>query len=349
MSITESLPYGYGAPPARGVLRATAEDFQVEEDLGFAPSGDGEHVLVLIRKRDANTDWVAKRIVRLAGVRPVAVSFAGLKDRTAVASQWFSVHLPGRHDPDWTALNDAQVQVLTVSRHHRKLRRGALRGNRFVLVIRQTEGQHEAVDERLRQLGAHGVPAYFGAQRFGREGGNVERALAMFAGTRVSRHQRSLLLSAARSWLFNKVLAERVRRGDWNRLLPGDIAMLDGSHSVFEVAEPDDELQQRCARLDLHPSGPLWGRGAPATTGVALTLEQAALADEEPLRNGLEAAGLEQQRRALRHCVRELQWQWLDQKTLRVQFFLDRGNYATSVMREVLTDCAPVDASLTDV
>ena len=338
MSITESLPSGYGTPPARGLLRGCAEDFQVEEDLGFAPSGDGEHVLLQIRKRDANTDWVAKRIVRHAGVRPVAVSFAGLKDRNAVTSQWFSVHLPGRAAPDWMALNDAQMQVLAESRHHRKLRRGALRGNRFMLVIRQVEGQREAIDQRLRQLGEHGVPAYFGAQRFGREGGNVQRALAMFAGARVSRHQRSLLLSAARSWLFNKVLAERVRRGDWNRLLPGDLAMLDGSHSVFEVNEPDDQLQQRCARLDLHPTGPLWGRGTPATAGAVSALEQAVLTDEKPLRDGLEAAGLEQQRRALRHAVRELQWEWLDRDTLRVRFFLDRGNYATSVMREVLAD-----------
>lgn len=346
MSILDSPPFGHGAPPARGLLRVTADDFQVDEDLGFEPSGDGEHVLLQIRKRDANTDWVAKRIVRLADVKSMAVSFAGLKDRRAVATQWFSVQLPGRQEPDWAALNDDQIEVLSSARHHRKLRRGALRGNCFTLVVRHLEGDVEAVEQRLSAIGAQGVPAYFGEQRFGREGGNVERAREMFAGRRVPRHQRSLLLSSVRSWLFNRVLAVRVDRGDWNHLLAGDVAMLDGSHSVFAVPELDGDLRARCERMDLHPTGPLWGRGDLATCGEVLALEQDALAGDEDLCRGLEAAGLEQQRRALRQPVRELRWQWLDPTALKLTFFLERGCYATSVMRELLgDDTSPADVT----
>lgn len=339
MSMSQmSAPFGHGTPPARGVLRAGIEDFQVEEDLGFEPSGAGEHVLLHVRKRDSNTEWVAKRIVRLAGVAPMAVSYAGLKDRRALTSQWFSVQLPGRSDPDWTALNDDHVQVLAVHRHHRKLRRGALRGNRFTLVVRELEGERNAIEQRLEQIAAEGVPAYFGEQRFGREGGNVARALEMFGGRRVPRHQRSILLSATRSWLFNQVLAERVRRGDWNRVISGDVAMLDGSHSVFAVESVDAGLRQRCTALDLHPTGPLWGRGDLASTGEVLVLEREVLSEYGALQEGLEAAGLEQQRRALRQRVHGLQWQWLEPSVLRVSFALDKGEYATSVMRELLGD-----------
>lgn len=340
MSDLEPLPFGHGEPPARGALRVALEDFQVEEDLGFAPSGEGEHVLVRVRKRDASTEWIARRLVRLADVKPLAVSFAGLKDRRAVTSQWFSVQLPGKDEPDWSSLNDDHLEVLAAVRHHRKLRRGALRGNRFALVVRQLQGARAAVEQRLQAIGAEGVPAYFGEQRFGRDGGNVAAALQMFAGRRVPRHQRSLLLSAARSWLFNRVLALRVERGDWNRLRAGDVAMLDGSHSVFAVPEVDETLQDRCTRLDLHPSGPLWGRGEPAVLGDVRELEQAALAAHEALRHGLEAAGLKQERRALRQPVRALRWEWVEASTLRLEFYLERGYYATSVMRELLGDGA---------
>lgn len=348
MHDSDALPFGHGGPPARGTLRAAADDFQVDEDLGFEPSGSGEHVLLQVRKRGENTERVAKAIGRLAGVRPVAVGFAGLKDRNAVSRQWFSVHLPGQAEPDWSALNSEQVEVMAAERHHRKLRRGALRGNRFVLTVRSVAGEVEAVDRRLRQIQDQGVPAYFGVQRFGRDGDNVAQAVAMFGGKRVSRHQRGLLLSAARSELFNKVLAERVRRKAWNQLLPGDVAMLDGSHSVFPAASVDPALQERCARLDVHPTGPLWGRGELPTAGEVLALENQVLAEHQVLRQGLETAGLEQQRRALRHPVRELHWQWLDDETLQLRFFLDRGNYATSVMREVLLDCPIGEGRATD-
>lgn len=345
MTRFQSLPFAHGTPPACGRLRVTDADFQVDEDLGFEPSGAGEHVLLRLRKCDANTEWVAKRLCAYAGVRPVAVSYAGLKDRHAITSQWFSVQLPGREEPDWSALNDDHLQVLTAARHHRKLRRGTLRGNRFQLRVRQVQGDRASIEARLALLAEQGVPAYFGTQRFGRDGDNVDRALAMFAGSRVSRHQRSLLLSAARSWLFNQVLSRRVHRGDWNRLIPGDLAMLDGSHSVFAVAAPDATLQQRCAALDLHPSGPLHGRGGPEPDAEALELERGVMAAEPVLCEGLVRAGVDAQRRALRHAVRDLTWQWLDQDTLQVSFFLDRGNYATSVMRELVTD---PDAPLTD-
>ena len=345
----DSLPFGHGSPPARGTLRAVPEDFRVEEDLGFEPSGSGEHVLLQIRKREENTERVAKTIGRLADVRPVAVGFAGLKDRNAVTTQWFSVHLPGRTEPDWGALNSERVEVMAVERHHRKLRRGALRGNHFVLTVRSVAGEVDAVDERLRQIQKLGVPAYFGVQRFGRDGDNVAQAMAMFGGRRVSRHQRGLLLSAARSELFNRVLAERVRRNAWDRLLPGDVAMLDGSHSVFPLPAVDESLQARCEQLDVHPTGPLWGRGALPTSDDVMALESEVLGEHEVLRQGLEAAGLEQQRRALRHPVRELHWQWLDGETVQLRFFLDRGNYATSVLREVLSDCPTEDGRATDV
>ncbi len=197
----------------RGILRAAPEDFFVDEDLGFAADGLGEHVFVRLEKRGANTDFVAKELARFAGVRPDAVSYAGMKDRHAVTRQTFSIHLPGKADPDWSALLHAEFRVLEAVRHSRKLQRGALKGNRFRIVLRDVQGDSDAAGKVVEAICAQGVPNYFGEQRFGREAANVGKAHVMFKGKRVQRHERSLLLSAARSHLFNAVLAERVGKG----------------------------------------------------------------------------------------------------------------------------------------
>ncbi|TAM26407.1 MAG: tRNA pseudouridine(13) synthase TruD, partial [Rhodanobacter sp.] len=203
-------------PPLTARLRSTPEDFRVEEILGYDADGSGEHALLWVEKREANTDWVARELAKFAGVPPLNVGYAGLKDRHAVTRQAFTVQLAGKPDPDWSTFPHAEVKVLAATRHSRKLKRGALRGNRFVLVLREVQGDRARAEEVLAEISARGVPNYFGEQRFGREGGNLAQARAMFAGRRMDRAKRSILLSAARSHIFNAVLAARVERGAWD-------------------------------------------------------------------------------------------------------------------------------------
>lgn len=327
----DTRPYAFGPDVLRAAMRTTPEDFVVEEQLGFAASGQGEHVFLQIEKRLANTVWVAQQLARWAGVAERAVGYAGLKDRHALTRQTFTLHLPGREAPSLESMAIEGVRVLSADRHQRKLPRGALRGNRFVLTLREVEGERAAIDERLMQIAARGVPNWFGAQRFGRGGGNIEAALAMFAGRRVSRQKRSIYLSAARSELFNRILAERVQRHAWDTALSGDIFMLDGSHSVFGPVPLDAELEQRLAGCDIHPTGALWGAGAPRCGEEAQRIEMAVAAAEPELVEGLTKAGLRHERRALRLPVRELTWRWED-SGLVLSFELPAGGYATAVL-----------------
>ncbi len=335
-----AMPYAFGIPPARARLRVAAEDFRVDELGVVTPSGEGEHLLLRLRKRERNTAEVARLLAQVAGVAPGAVSYAGLKDRIAVTSQWFSVHLPGRADPELQPLLDAGLEVLEAGRHSRKLRRGALRGNRFLIRLREVQGEREAVEARLARIRADGVPNYFGEQRFGRGGGNLERAEAMFARRfrPKDRNLRGLYLSAARSLLFNLVLAERVRAGHWDRLLQGEAAMLEGSDKHFLAESVDATLEQRLAAHDIHPSGPLWGRGRPICSGEALAFEEAVLEPYALWRDGLEHAGLSQERRSTRLLARELSWRWETPTLLELGFVLPPGCYATTLLRE-LADC----------
>jgi tRNA pseudouridine13 synthase len=335
LSANPDLPFAWGGPPLVGVLREQPEDFFVDEDLGIAPDGAGEHVFVRVEKRGANTDWVARELARIAGVRPDAVNFAGLKDRHAVTRQTFSVHLPGKREPEWSAVSHAEFRVLDAVRHSRKLKRGALKGNRFRIVLRHVKGERAAAEQSLAQIAAHGVPNYFGEQRFGREAGNVQRALAMFAGRRVQRHERSLLLSAARSQLFNCILSRRVRDGSWNRPTDGDVWMLAGTHSIFGPEPLTPEIAQRCASGDINPTGALWGAGDLRSRDAVAALESAVAGEYTALARGLVDNGLEQERRALVLRPRELGWRWLSVADMEVSFYLESGAYATVLLREI--------------
>ncbi len=336
-SVDRPLPWAHGAPPLTARLRSAPEDFLVEEMLGYLADGAGEHALLRVEKRGANTDWVARELAKFAGVPQVAVGYAGMKDRHAVTRQSFSVHLAGKPDPDWSTFPHADVSVLEAQRHTRKLKRGALRGNRFVLVLRDVQGDRNAAESVLQQIASRGVPNYYGEQRFGREGGNVDQARAMFAGRRVERDKRSFLLSAARSQIFNSVLAARIERGAWDTPLEGEIWSLAGSRSWFGPEPFTDALAQRLARADIHPSGPLWGQGEPPSTGDAGALERAVGAASDDLAQGLAAARMDQERRPLRLMPQALTWRWLGDDVLELSFELPAGAYATVVVRELAT------------
>lgn len=326
----------HGIPGVQGYIRQSASDFEVTEVLGYEPSGDGEHDYLWVEKTASNTRWAAGQLARYAGIRSTDVGFAGMKDRRAVTRQWFSVRRPTGSGTNWAAFECKGLRILGQARHERKLRRGALAGNRFRIAVRNVTAAPDVLAARLERIRALGVPNYFGEQRFGRNGENLERARELFAGRRVGRETRGIVLSAARSWLFNHILEQRVRAGTWDRLVPGECACLDGSNSFFVVDAVDETIMKRCTAMDIHPGGALWGAGEPAVTGPILSLEQASVAPFAEFRDGLERR-MTMSRRALRLAVRDCEWR-LDGTAVWLEFSLSRGGYATAVLREI-ADC----------
>jgi len=324
----------YGEPPASCRIKNENADFQVDEQLGFELSGDGEHDYLLIEKDGANTGWVAGGLARFAGIRESDVGYAGLKDRHAVTTQWFSVRRPAGDKADWQGLDLEGVRVMREARHHRKLRRGAHTGNHFRIALRNFSDNGGNLNERLSNIRSGGVPNYFGEQRFGRGAGNLDLARDYFSGKRMSRSKRSMAISAPRSFLFNHILDDRVKNGTWNALLAGDCANLDGSASIFHVAAVDDELKGRIDTLDIHPSGALWGSGALQSEGDVAEREDLIVNRFPEFMEGLQNDRVQQSRRALRLGVRDLSWEQ-EGDTLWLDFFLTRGGFATVVLREI--------------
>jgi tRNA pseudouridine13 synthase len=331
-----TLPRAYGDALGPATIRTVPEDFRVTEIPLITPDGEGEHCWLYIRKRNSNTPWVASRLASFAGVSPREVSYAGMKDRNAVTEQWFSVQLPGRAGPDWKAINNDDFEVLEAKRHSRKLKTGALRGNRFQLRLRGVASDPSQIEARLEQL-KRGVPNSFGPQRFGRGGDNLVQAERLLARprARVSRNKRSIWLSAVRSALFNRVLAARIEAGNWNTALAGDAFQLDGKSAVFTVPEVDDEIRVRVVGGDIHPTGPLCGSGDPLVSGLAAGLEQSTLEPYRDWIDGLDAFRMQHARRALRVIPGDLVWSQEADDQCLLDFSLPAGSYATSLLYEV--------------
>ncbi len=306
----------------------------VREELPFQPEGSGEHVYLRIRKRTHNTQALQQQLARLAGVARHRVGYAGLKDRQAVTSQWFSIHLPGGGEPDWHLLEQGDIVIEQRDRHPRKLRPGVHSGNHFSIIVRDFEGEPALLDARLGAVRVEGFANYFGEQRFGRGGSNMIAAdeLGIVRKGRLSQRQ-AMALSAARAYLFNCVLARRERQGNWNRLIAGDLVNLDGSRSFFGPVDDLESLQLRLGDLEIHPTGPLAGLGPVGVASAARALEESVMAAEPGPLAVVHRLQARAARRPLRARVTALEWRWIDACTLQLELSLGRGVYATSLLR----------------
>ncbi|HBC8970842.1 TPA: tRNA pseudouridine(13) synthase TruD [Raoultella ornithinolytica] len=332
------LTWLHGKPQGQGILKANPEDFVVVEDLGFAPDGEGEHLLVRILKTDCNTRFVADALAKFLKIHAREVSFAGQKDKHAVTEQWLCARLPGKEMPDLSKFQLEGCQVLEYARHKRKLRLGALKGNQFTLILREISDRDE-VERRLQAVAAQGVPNYFGAQRFGIGGSNLLGALrwAESGAPLRDRNKRSFWLSAARSGLFNQQVSIRLKKPEFNQVVDGDALQLAGRGSWF-VATPEEraQLQERVDNRELMITAALSGSGEWGSQREALAAEQAAVAEETQLQALLVREKVEAARRAMLLYPQQMSWNWWDDVTVELRFWLPAGSFATSVVRELI-------------
>ncbi len=338
MTEFDNLAWLHGKPVSSGILKANPEDFVVVEDLGFEPDGEGEHILVRILKNGCNTRFVADALAKFLKIHAREVSFAGQKDKHAVTEQWLCARVPGNGMPDLSAFELEGCKVLEYARHKRKLRLGALQGNAFTLVLREVSDRDD-VEARLQAISEKGVPNYFGAQRFGIGGSNLQGALrwAQSAAPVRDRNKRSFWLSAARSALFNQIVNERLKKPDFNQVVDGDALQLAGRGSWFVATDEEHaELQARVDAKALMITASLPGSGDWGTQRAALAFEQQAVADAPELQALLVREKVEAARRAMLLYPQKLCWNWWDDVTVELRFWLPAGSFATSVVRELI-------------
>ncbi|MDU8923391.1 tRNA pseudouridine(13) synthase TruD [Pasteurellaceae bacterium LIM206] len=329
-----ALHYLQSRPTQTARLKAECADFIVREDLGYDMSGEGEFVAVKVRKTDVNTLFVGERLAKFAGVSERNMGYAGLKDRKAVAEQWFCLQMPGVETPDFSRFELEGVEILQVTRHHRKIRTGSLDGNHFNILLRGAV-ETEELKVRCRNLQFLGFPNYFTEQRFGRDGHNLTQAMRWAKGeiNVKDRKKRGFYLSAARSEVFNLVVSERIKMGLETRVLPGDILQLNGSHSWFRADENEDLnlLQTRLEQQDLQLTAPLIGENSQPASEP----ENHIVMRHEALRALMRQEHVKAARRPLLMRPRHYEWQF-EREGLRLKFYLPAGSYATALVRELV-------------
>jgi len=375
---TANLPQPIQPLLKHATYKAHTTDFIVNELLPLEFTGEGEHLWLHIQKSGMNTAYLAKLLSEWADIPLRDVGYSGLKDRHALTTQWFSLRIPKKQLPDSEfapvdiGANES-ITILEQQWHNKKLNRGTHRANQFIITLRNIEfvgfdtpspsseqllSAKQAVEQHLMIISQSGVPNYFGPQRFGRSGNNIREALSLFARPvpearppsnkgkrkRVPREQNTMELSAARSLIFNEILAARVRDGSWNHGLTGEVFNLDGSGSIFASDEIDDTLRARLESGDIHPTAVLWGTGNEKVSGKAAAMETDIVAHSPlltKLATGLEQRDIKAQRRALRLPIEALSWEWQDtegSQILILNFTLTTGSFATSVLASLVQE-----------
>lgn len=329
-------PRVYGAPASTAQFKLLPEDFQVNEFFAAPFSGEGEHLVIRIEKRGLNTEEVIKSLARLINKPAKLISYAGLKDRQALTTQWLSIHVPGEDIPGIETIEAPGWRILEATRHNKKLKPGFLSGNQFIMTLKEVSHPEDLM-RRIALIRATGVPNYFGEQRFGRDSGNLVKAEEVLVqGRKVKdRFLKGMYYSAARSWLFNLILAKRVEKDVWNIPLTGDVMQLSGSNSIFVIDQIDDDILRRITEKDIAPASPLPGKAKNIAKGDALTLIDEVYAHWESWLAGLKNQGLEESWRTNVLYPEDLKCIIVD-NTATLSFTLPPGTYATTVLRELV-------------
>lgn len=336
------VPRGCAAGFFRGRYKVQPEDFLVEEQPAYEPSGSGDHVWLWVEKRGWSTMDLLHELAARLDRDEREFGIAGLKDAQAISRQWIS--LEHADVARCKGMMGDGYTVLATTRHINKLRMGHLRGNRFVVTLRGTAPEDLATaTANLDELARRGAPNYFGEQRFGKRGANLGKGLDVLRGdarqfaARMPRRVFGLVLSAVQSEVFNRVVAARLQTLD--TLLPGDIAFLHRNGATFAVEDLAAE-QARAATLELSPTGPMPGPEMVVPRGEVAAIEAAALAalELEPTAfHNLPFRLARGERRPLRVPLTDTDVRAVD-GGLQLSFALPRGAYATSVLRELLQD-----------
>ena len=341
--IMTQLPFiSQKLPGVGGVLKLTPEHFVVEEIPLYEPSGEGSHLYITLRRSGQTTREVAGELASYFGLTVDNVGYAGLKDKDAVTTQTFSLPIELSEAQVRDKISNDTWEILAIKSHVNKLKVGHLLGNSFTITLANPTGSLADGQAICEMLKIHGVPNYFGEQRFGRGGDNHQAGLDLLkSGRRGKGWRDKFLLSAFQSFIYNRYLAARIEGGLFEAILTGDICKKYATGGLF-VSEDGAVETERLMAKELSATGPIFGAKMKAPQGPAADFESNILAELGLTRAEVDRAGVGD-RRLNRLLIPELTFE--DSPTFKgefiLKFALPKGAYATSVMREF---CRGADA-----
>jgi tRNA pseudouridine13 synthase len=325
-------------PGIAGTIKAVPEHFQVEEIMPYTACGEGEHVFVTLRRKAWNTADVARMLKEAFSLRATDVGWGGRKDKNAVTTQTFSLHLPlsMRLDEIQRILDSMPFDIFDIRRHRNKIKTGHVAANRFKIIVTQPAAdawiKAQAIADVLKQYGAAN---YYGEQRFGRQMRNLDQAQQLIRKGRAARGKSDqFMISALQGALFNVWLKQRIESGLFDLVIEGDVVRKTDTGGMF-IVDDTAEAAQRFAARSIVTTGPIYGYKMMAAVGRAGELEARILQSLDLDRHLFKALKAPGTRRPAQILLEDLDISPVTEGLLFC-FTLPSGAYATTVLREFL-------------
>ncbi|NLK66495.1 MAG: tRNA pseudouridine(13) synthase TruD [Campylobacteraceae bacterium] len=347
--------------PIDAYFSKNSDDFVVREVPLYEFNGDGEHLVLEISKKDMTTMDAIKVLSDKSGAKMREFGYAGLKDKDGYTTQFIS--LPAKFEKNLENFAHENMKILSQTRHKNKIRVGHLAGNHFFIRLKKV-GNVEALklEQALKNLDKSGFANYYGEQRFGRFEDNAKSGLEILKGERVIKNPKvkNLLISAYQSELFNRWLSKRVEISKFARdfspkelveiykfdletakelksqeqffkLLRGDVL----GHYPFGKQFICEDLQSELKRFQTRDTticGLMVGKKALFSEGVAKQVEDEIYKESFEFANSMEGTN-----RYAWVYIKDLEFSYDESLAhFKFSFYLEKGSYATTVLREVL-------------
>ncbi|MBU1658277.1 tRNA pseudouridine(13) synthase TruD [bacterium] len=192
-------------------FRQSSRDFVVEEIPLYEFSGEGEHLVLYVRKKNLSTLELVGILAKYLGIKNKDIGYAGLKDKHAMTKQYISLHK--KYEEAMEKFSDENIKIISKTHHNNKIKIGHLRGNRFFIRLKKVNPTSALkIDEALKNINTFGMPNFFGYQRFGNDGDNHIEGEKIAKGEKRERNPKikKLLINAYQSHLFNLWLSRRL-------------------------------------------------------------------------------------------------------------------------------------------
>ncbi len=346
--------------PVNFYFNKSPNDFVVREVPLYETTGEGEHLVLEIRKKDMTTWDMLKALSNHIGIKEKEIGYAGLKDKEGMTTQYIS--LPKKHETNVASFSHPNIKILSASYHRNKIKLGHLKGNHFFIRLKKVSSVDALkLQEVFKKIEETGFPNYFGYQRFGRSGENHKEAKELLSGVRKERSKRvrKLLISSYQSHLFNLWLSKRVEiskmfdgfstkelnnlynfpletikqikeQKHFFKLLPGDL-MHHYPYGRLFLCEDLGRESERFYNREITVTGLLCGKRAKNSTGIAGNFEKDIAKEAEAFISKMSGA-----RRFAWVWASDMKMQYIPEKAhVELEFFLPKGSYATVLLEEL--------------
>lgn len=356
--------------PINAHFSKNSSDFIVREIPLYEFSGEGEHLVLELQKKDLTTSEALKLISAHTGAKMKDFGFAGLKDKEGMTTQFIS--MPAIYEEDLETFYHEKIKILQSIRHNNKIKTGHLKGNSFFIRLKKVmPTDAKKLENAINLIKEQGFPNYFGYQRFGKFGDNYtlgedilkKQLEAKEKGLKQKKKfnpkLNNFLISAFQSHIFNIWLSKRVElsrfvnefspkelkkiygfddetiknlkaQKQFFKMLKGDVLYHYPFGKTFLCEDLETELE-RFNKKDLSVAGLLFGKKALHSEGLAKEIE------DEIYKNARVYEDLENgTNRYAWIWADDLEFKYIEEKAwFSFSFTLPKGSYATRLLEEI--------------